>query len=153
MTFVWKIIATAGGVGYAPVAPGTAGAILASAVAFLLQSFFSLSHYWIILSGLIVTFFFLGILATDKLENEWGKDPGKIVIDECIGQWLTYLFIPFGYIEIFIGLIFFRIFDISKPLFIKRLEKIPGGLGVMLDDVGAGIIANILLQLMVNFVL
>ena len=153
MTLVWKIIATAGGVGYTPVAPGTAGAILASAVAFLLQGFFSLSLYWIILSVLILSFFILGILATDKLESEWGKDPGKIVIDECVGQWLTYLFIPFGYVEILIGLILFRIFDITKPIFIKRLEKIPGGIGVMLDDVGAGIIANILLQLMVNFVL
>lgn len=153
MSLVWKIIATAGGVGYAPVAPGTAGAILASAVAFLMQGYCTLSEYWIILSILIVLFFFLGVVATNKLEKVWGKDPGKIVIDECIGQWLTYLFIPFGFVEIIIGLVLFRIFDISKPLFIKRLEKIPGGLGVMLDDVGAGIIANILLQLMVNFVL
>ena len=153
MNTFWKIIATTGGAGYAPVAPGTAGAILASAVAFFMQSYFSYEKFNILLLIFIAVFTFLGIVAANKLQNEWGKDPGKIVVDELVGQWITFLFIPFGWKYILIGLVLFRFFDILKPLFIKKLESLPGGLGVMADDILAGVYANIVLQLLIIFVL
>lgn len=153
MNTFWKILATSGGVGFAPVAPGTAGAIIASAVAFLLQSYTDYNTFQIINIALIVFFTVFGVIATNKLESEWGKDPGKIVIDESVGQWITYIMVPFGITNILIGLVLFRIFDIWKPLGIRKLEKLKGGYGVMGDDILAGIYANIVLQLLVKFVL
>jgi len=148
----WKIIATSFGAGYAPVAPGTAGAIVASAVAFSLQYEVSWSQYHIILITLIIVGTLLGILSANALQKEWGKDPSRIVMDESVGQWITYLFVPFGLTNIIIGLILFRIFDIWKPLYIKKAEQLPGGYGVMADDILSGIYANIILQILVNFV-
>lgn len=153
MSTFWKILATSGGVGFAPVAPGTAGAIIASAVAFILQSYTDFNTFQVVNIALIVFFTILGIIATNKLESEWGKDPGKIVIDESVGQWITYIMVPFGLMNILIGLALFRIFDIWKPLGIRKLEKLKGGYGVMSDDILAGIYANIVLQLLVKFVL
>ena len=147
----WKIIATSFGAGYAPVAPGTAGAIVASAVAFLLQVYCTEQLYTSTLIILIVIGTILGIIASNALEKTWGKDPSKIVIDESVGQWITYLFIPFGLTNIVIGLLLFRLFDIWKPLYIRKFEKLPRGYGVMADDILSGIYANIILQLLVTF--
>jgi phosphatidylglycerophosphatase A len=147
-----KIIATSFGVGYAPVAPGTAGAVLASAVAYLVQPHLSYTHFQYLLGVLIVMGTILGIIATNNLEDEWGKDPSKIVMDESVGQWITYLFIPFGLTNILLGLLLFRIFDIWKPLIIGRAEKLPGGIGVMADDILAGIFANVVLQILIILV-
>ena len=153
MINIWKIIATSCGAGYVPVAPGTAGAIVASAVAFLMQFGCTWTQYNLLLIVLIIVFLILGVLAANALESEWGKDPSKIVVDESVGQWITYLFIPFGLTNIIIGLILFRIFDIWKPLLIRKAEDLPKGYGVMADDILSGIYANIILQLLVNFVL
>lgn len=147
-----KIIATSFGVGYAPVAPGTAGAVLASAVAYLVQPYLSYTYFQYLLLILIVLGTILGIIATNNLEDEWGKDPSKIVMDESVGQWITYLFIPFGLTNILLGLLLFRIFDIWKPLIIGRAEKLPGGIGVMADDILAGIFANVVLQILIILV-
>jgi phosphatidylglycerophosphatase A len=149
----WKILATSGGVGYAPVAPGTAGAIIASAVAFLLQSYCDFNTFQVINIILIIFFGTLGVIATNRLESTWGKDPSKIVVDESVGQWIAYVMVPFGWINILLGLALFRLFDIWKPLGIRKLEKLKGGYGVMSDDILAGIYANIVMQLLVNFVL
>ena len=153
MTNIWKILATSGGVGYAPVAPGTAGAIVASAVVYLMQQFIDFDTFQVVNISMIIVFTILGVIATNKLESIWGKDPSKIVLDESVGQWIAYIMVPFGLTNILIGLLLFRVFDIWKPLGIKQLEKLKGGYGVMGDDILAGIYANIVLQLLVNFVL
>jgi len=85
------------------------------------------------------------------METEWGKDPSKVVVDELIGVWVAVLWIPAETQWLILGFILFRFFDIAKPLGIRQLEKIKGGWGVMLDDVGAGIYANIVLQVIVYF--
>jgi phosphatidylglycerophosphatase A len=69
-----------------------------------------------------------------------------VVIDEVAGMWISLLLVPLTGPRLVAGLVLFRFFDIAKPLFIRRLEKLPGGLGVMLDDVLAGLYANALLQ-------
>lgn len=147
MNFIYKTIATFFGAGYAPVAPGTVGAIFAAFLIWLWQTLDpSLSYYgWPLL---IVTILctFLGAYATDQLEAEWGKDPSKVVMDEAIGIWISILFIPVNLYYLLAGLILFRIFDIWKPLGIRKLESIKGGWGVMLDDVLAGVYANLILQ-------
>ena len=142
-----KLIATAFGLGYSPIAPGTMGAIGGIAVYLLIIN--SLSQVNMILGLLIILFLFLGIIASNKLESEWGKDPSKIVIDEVVGVWIALLFIPSEWQYTLGAFLLFRFFDIVKPLYIKRAEKLKGGWGVMFDDVLAGIYANIVLQVIV----
>ena len=97
-------------------------------------------------TGLILA---IGIWSAGKVENKWGKDSSKVVIDEVAGMCLTLLFIPVRWQYVLIGLVLFRFFDIVKPLYIRRMEKLNGGWGVMMDDVLAGIYSNIVLQLIV----
>jgi len=144
MQNLYKMIATSLGVGYLPLAPGTWGAVVGILVLYLLHTFSILSTA--VLLALIIVFFFLGTFVTDQLESEWGKDPSKVVIDETIGVWINVLFLPFNWTIWLLGFVLFRIFDIWKPLGIRKLESIKGGLGVMLDDVAAGIVGNIILQ-------
>lgn len=142
-----KLIATALGLGYSPIAPGTMGAIGGVTVYLLIIN--SLSQVNMILGLLIILFLFLGIIASNKLESEWGKDPSKIVIDEVVGVWIALLFIPSEWQYTLGAFLLFRFFDIVKPLYIKRAEKLKGGWGVMFDDVLAGIYANIVIQIVV----
>src|SRR5690606_26458527 len=91
----------------------------------------------------------LGIWSANEVEQLWGKDSNKVVIDEVVGMCITLLFIPISIKYIVIGLLLFRFFDIAKPLFIRRMESLKGGWGVMADDVLAGIYSNIVLQAIV----
>jgi phosphatidylglycerophosphatase A len=91
----------------------------------------------------------LGIWSAGKVEPQWGIDSNKVVIDEVAGMSVTLLFVPVKGVNIFIGLLLFRFFDIVKPLFIKKIERLPGGWGVMMDDLVAGFYANIILQIVI----
>ncbi len=153
MNNVYKTLATFFGAGYAPIAPGTAGALLAAIFVYIWQSMDpSLTYYGWPLVGITFITFFIGVYCTDQLEPEWGKDPSKVVIDEAIGIWISLFFIPVNFYYLIAGFILFRIFDIWKPLGIRKLEQIKGGWGVMLDDVLAGVYANIVLQVWVLFI-
>ena len=143
--FLHKFIATACGLGLSPIAPGTAGALGAGLIGYLILNY--LPNSSIILLFLIVIFFFLGVYSSNKLEPEWGKDPSKIVIDEVVGMWISMLFIPQGWPYLIASFVLFRFFDIRKPLYIKRAENLKGGWGIMMDDVVAGIYTNVLIQL------
>jgi len=141
--FAYAICSVAG-IGYFPKAPGT----FASAVAAIV--YFLLNPLWQELFIGIIIILILGILFTGYVEQLSGKDPGLIVIDEFAGQWATFLFLPNNDLFIVIsGFILFRFFDILKPLGINSLQKLPGGWGVMIDDVLAGIYANIILQILI----
>lgn len=143
-----KLIATGLGFGLSPFAPGTAGALLAVLLLYPI-SFFAFPSY--ILIGLVVFFYFLGVAATNEVEKIWGHDPSKVVIDEVIGLWIAIIFIPITWQTALAAFILFRFFDILKPLGIRKLEAIDGGHGVMLDDVLAGIYANVALQILIHF--
>ena len=147
---LYKTIATGFGSGYAPIAPGTAGAALGCLLLWGFIHFFGEAAYWPFQIGFLLVIIIttiIGAIATREVEKEWGEDPSRVVIDEIIGVWITLLFIPLTWQHIIIGFILFRIFDIWKPLGIRRLEAIGNGWGVMLDDVLAGIYANIMLQI------
>lgn len=146
----WKFIGTGFGSGYSPIAPGTAGALVGCAVLVLLHYFSPAEMYLPALVTLIVAFFFLGAKATDKLEPEWGHDPSRIVADEMVGVWIAMLFVPFTWLNLALAFGLFRLFDIWKPLGIQRLEKLPGGWGVMMDDVLAGVYALSVMHLWLN---
>jgi phosphatidylglycerophosphatase A len=100
--------------------------------------------------GLIVALLLviIGIWAGNKVEPLWGKDNYRVVIDEVAGMWISMLFAPLTFISLLAGLILFRFFDILKPLYIRRMEKLPGGTGVMMDDVLAGAYSCIALQIL-----
>jgi len=144
MFSIYKLIATALGAGYLPKAPGTWGSVLAVIICIVLHHFLLLSNSLLI--TLTIIFTIIGTWATYKLEPMWGEDPSRVVIDEVIGIWITLLFLPYSMTTFVLALILFRIFDIWKPLFIRKLEKIPYGIGVMADDILAGVYANLVLQ-------
>ena len=148
MNFFWKLIGTGFGSGYSPLAPGTAGALVGCGVLWLLHEFVPAEMYLPGLATLIVAFFFLGKIATDKVEPEWGHDPSRIVADEMVGVWIAMLGVPFSFSNLALAFVLFRIFDIWKPLGIRRMERYPGGWGVMLDDVLAGVYAAVVLHVL-----
>lgn len=80
------------------------------------------------------------------------KDDQRIVIDEVAGVWVALAFLPKTILFLSLGFILFRIFDIKKPFFIKKLQKLKGGFGITVDDIVAGICANVILQIL-NLVL
>lgn len=149
MKFFHKIVATFFGAGYSPIAPGTVGAIFACLVFLIFDALNIVIGNHLLFIFLIIVFILIGIYSTNQLINEWGKDPSKIVIDEVVGMWITILFVPFSYFNLFIGFILFRFFDITKPLGIRKLENLNKGLGVMADDLLAGIYANLVLQIII----
>ena len=146
-----KAIVTVLGLGYAPIAPGTFGTI----GAFLL---IALCHYFGIevntiplLVGIVVSAV-IGIWSTDKVIPTWGDDPSRVVIDEFVGFLITILFVPISINTLLLALVLFRFFDILKPLGIRKIDlEVKGGLGVMLDDVLAGVYACIVLHAILYF--
>lgn len=151
MMVVYKIISTCLGIGYIKKGGGTVAAIFTCIVWFLCSIAFHSSGNNIFIEILIILFLsILGIYTGNKLEKLWGKDSYRIVLDEVVGMLITLIGAPANWKCIFLGLLFFRVFDIAKPLYIRKLEKIPGGWGVMLDDIVAGIYALIVLQIVLT---
>jgi phosphatidylglycerophosphatase A len=151
---IYKLTATALGAGYSPFAPGTMGAIVGCIALWVFEEFnlISTTTTPILFIGLIVITTILGIIATDKLEADWGKDPSKVVLDEVIGMWITMMFVPLSIFNLLLGFGLFRLFDIAKPFGIRKLESLKGGVGVMADDILAGIYANIVLQIIIYII-
>ena len=95
----------------------------------------------------------IGIPASSTVERESGReDPGFVVIDEVAGQMIALIGVPVDWKYLLAGFILFRSFDIVKPFPLRRLEKLGGGTGIMLDDVGAGLYALVLLQIWLHFI-
>ncbi|MCK9218465.1 MAG: phosphatidylglycerophosphatase A [Bacteroidales bacterium] len=141
----WKWIVSGFGLGLIPLAPGTMGAIGALVPAILIRQYCPQSSFLLIL--LILVFTVLGIIGTNKMIPRWGEDPSKVVVDEMVGMWVALLWTPSGWLSVILAFILFRMFDIAKPLGIRSSEKLPGGWGVMVDDVLAGIYSNIFIQI------
>ncbi|MBI9032457.1 phosphatidylglycerophosphatase A [bacterium] len=100
------------------------------------------SPLWLIF---LIAFFFLGVYSSTKAEETMGHDNGHIVIDEVVGYWFAmYLFPPTLYYVVF-GFLLFRLFDIAKPYPINKLQNLPKGWGVMVDDLLAGVYAAVIL--------
>ena len=136
-----KLIATLFGLGYSPFAPGTIASIAGVFLYFILVK--NQAIYVATSLGLVI----LGFWACNKAVSEFDKkDPSCIVIDEFAAMLLVYLFVPFSIKFTVIGFVLFRVFDIFKMPAIKRLERFPKGYGIMLDDIAAAILTNILLH-------
>ncbi len=134
-------IATVGGVGYAPVAPGTFGSAAGLLVWWLLPSS-AMVHF-----VAIVVIFIVGSWSGNVAERHFGRtDPGQVVIDEVMGMLITLFLNPVGWLGALAGFFIFRVFDVIKPYPANRLEQLHGGIGVMADDAMAAVYANLVLR-------
>jgi phosphatidylglycerophosphatase A len=149
-TFWAFAVATFLGVGYAKPGSGTWASVAASLLWIAAAWWFHPSHNGLLLAlaagiGLALVF---GIPAATIAEREsGGHDPGFVVIDEVAGQWISLLFCPPDWAHGLIALILFRLFDITKPFPVRRLERLPGGWGIVFDDVAAGLYALVIASL------
>jgi phosphatidylglycerophosphatase A len=137
MKYFYFCIATFFGIGKMPFAPGT-WASLVSVFLFYPLLNISLVYY----AGILVLIYFLGVFACTRYAGNLGEiDPSSAVIDEVLGMGVAMAGIPQKIPYAIMALILFRIFDIWKPYPIRRIEKLPGGWGIMTDDLVAGIYA------------
>jgi phosphatidylglycerophosphatase A len=143
----YKIIASVLGIGYVGKGGGTIAALLYCIIWLLLPAAYSDSVWQLVITFFIVV---IGILSGNKVDEIWGKDSSKVVIDEVAGMCVALLFVPQKIVYAFIALVLFRFFDIVKPAGIKSLEKWPGGWGVMADDILAGVYALIVIKLLLQ---
>ena len=145
MIVVALALATVLGIGYAPWAPGTFG----SAAGLLL--WWLLPHQGPIPIVAIVVVFALGTWSGSVAESHFHRtDPSHVVLDEVVGMWITLLFNPVGWQGAIIAFLLFRLFDVAKPYPANRLERLPGGFGIMADDGMAAIYANMSLRLLIH---
>jgi phosphatidylglycerophosphatase A len=134
--------------GLSPVAPGTCGSLVAIVLAPFIFMPLPLWGRVLVLLFVLVT----GTIASYRAEQILGqKDPSEVVIDEVLGQWITILpFAALAWWEYAAAFVLFRLFDITKPWPVRRLEDVGGGLGVMIDDAAAGVYA-LLCMLLLRF--
>lgn len=143
-SFLRQAMATFAGVGFIPVAPGTA----ASLVVCLLYKFVLFHLSWWAYSGLFLLACVLGLAASTGESRKLGQDdPRRIVIDEVCGQLVALVAVSPGWEALGLSFLLFRFFDIVKPFPIRKTEKLPGGWGIMADDLLAGAMARLLLLL------
>ncbi|MCG6550699.1 MAG: phosphatidylglycerophosphatase A [Candidatus Magnetominusculus sp. LBB02] len=135
-------IATVWFVGYAPIASGTFGT-LAAFIFFV--AFWPADFTLLVITAAIIVIGTVAAHAAEGYFNE--KDSGRIVIDEVAGFFISILYVPKGFVVLALAFFLFRGFDIIKPPPVNYMERIRGGLGVMLDDVAAGLYVNIILQI------
>jgi phosphatidylglycerophosphatase A len=135
-------IATSGGAGYFPIAPGTVGSAVGVVVYFLTRHWTPTSQV-ALLAGITI----VGVWASHVAARHFDKeDPGYVVIDEVAGQLVTLLLLDVGLAGAIVGFLLFRIFDIIKPWPARRFEDLPGGVGIMADDLMAGAYGWIVLR-------
>lgn len=135
-------------VGYLPLIPGTFGSLFGCVIVFLLPHFFHNFTYTLILAGFLTI---LALIAIRALGLEM-SDPSFIVIDEVIGLFVAFAGHGVTLLILAAGFVLFRFFDIVKPFPVRQAEKIPGGFGIIADDIAAGIYTSILLFILEKFV-
>lgn len=150
--FPWlpKLLATSFGAGFLPVAPGTWGALVAIVLWLPLYIWATPAVTVTVTVSAAVVYFIVGTWASTIAERYWGKDPVVACADETVGQWISLIPVtclcPWWEILISFGL--FRFFDIFKPLGIRSMEKLPGGYGMMADDILSGVYAAVLIYVL-----
>lgn len=145
------------GVGYLPIAPGTWGSLVGVAIyiaAVYLAATYQILSMPVCFAVTAVAMIFLALAAfwsSDRTaEMKKGKDPSIVVIDEVLGQLVTFAFIPFtlSWWPILTGFLLFRLFDIWKPYPVRDFEALPGGIGICADDIVAGVYAGVCLAIL-----
>jgi phosphatidylglycerophosphatase A len=164
LPFLTRLIATGFFTGYSPWAPGTVGTLLAVLI-YLIPGVSSLP----VLLSLTIIGFFTGVVTSGRVAraeggaltagaarlkqtfqpgSEHGPDPSIVVIDEMVGMWVSLLWVPKSLVAVVFCFLVFRFLDILKPEPARTLERLPGGWGIMLDDVVAGVYSNFAFHLL-----
>lgn len=143
-----EIIGTVFYVGRFPFAPGTMGSLVALLVWYLLKPSIIDPLFLLITGGL----FFIGIAVSTVLIEAWNeKDPKEIIIDEWVGMWISLYLVPHTILWGLVAFFFFRAFDILKPGPVQVMDDMDDAIGVMMDDVVAGILACLVTQSLLYF--
>jgi phosphatidylglycerophosphatase A len=143
-----KLVATLGGIGYIPRAPGTYGSLVGLLIPIFIAPYVSSLAYCLLIAlGIVFSIWCCG--AAEKLMQE--KDPSAVILDECIAMPLCFLGLSIPRASVgwwILGFILFRFFDILKPLGIKKLQALPGGWGIVVDDLAAAVWVNVCLRIL-----
>lgn len=142
-----RYVATLGPFGYA-LAPGTVASILTLPLVHILQAYTSPVSYVLFITALFVCSLYIVRIALQDIGKR--HDPSEIVLDEVMGCLITFIAIPFNAKTALMGLVLFRFFDISKCAGIEKCEQLAGAWGVILDDVAAGLLSNIILHIIMR---
>ena len=143
-----ELIGTVVYVGRMPIVPGTWGSLVALLVRYIVKPAISAPLFLLITGGI----FFVGIATAEILIKAWDDtDPKAIVIDEWVGMWIALYLVPHDIKWGLIAFLFFRLFDILKPGPIQLMDDMHDAIGVMMDDVAAGILACLVTQSLLNF--
>jgi phosphatidylglycerophosphatase A len=137
-------------IGFIPLAPGTFGSLAGYGIYMLLPGWIYDGSCPAFLPLLIVGLALLAVVICRKAEDVLGEDAGSIVLDELLGFFVATLFLPQNWLIGFYAFLMFRVFDIAKPFPIHRSQKLGGGWGVVVDDLLAGVYANIFLQILIR---
>jgi phosphatidylglycerophosphatase A len=142
INFFEKLLGSGLYTGFIPVASGTFG----SMTALLIYWIPGFENLFIIIPAIIL-FTVYGIFIGNKFDNVYGKDPAEYTLDEMIGQWIALLFLPKTILISIIAFISWRLFDIIKPFPARKLEELPGGLGIIADDIIASVYSLIFVHI------
>ncbi|MBS1915624.1 MAG: phosphatidylglycerophosphatase A [Bacteroidetes bacterium] len=146
MITLHRLISSCLGIGYIQKGSGTVAALFCCVCWYFIFRNTD-NFFWQVLITVSITL--VGIFSAGKVEEAWGKDSSKVVIDEIAGMCVSLLILPVQWKYIIAAFVLFRFFDIAKPLFIRKLEVFPGGYGVMADDLLAGIYSNVIMQIII----
>lgn len=144
INFFEKFIGSGFYTGYFPIASGTVG----SAAAILIYLIPGFENLYIIIPAAILMAVY-GIYIGTKFEKKYGKDPAQCTIDEVVGTWISLIALPKTFWVILVSFLLWRILDIIKPPPTRNLERLNGGLGIMIDDVVSGIYTLLIMHLVV----
>lgn len=133
--------------GYIPGAPGTIGSLVIVALLWFFRQQLApyfvpqyFVYFWVVAFVLITASIYF---ANNAREHFGDADPKQYILDECAGQFITFFLIPFSWKTLILGFLLFRFFDIVKPFPVHKFEELDEGLGVTMDDVAAGVMANL----------
>lgn len=129
-----KLIGSGFYTGYVPIASGTFGSLVAIVI-YIIPGFERLE---IIIPAIIILFFY-GLFVSSKFEKVYGKDPSQCTVDEVVGTWIALIALPKSFLIVFTTFLIWRVLDIIKPFPAAASENLPGGLGIMIDDVISGV--------------
>ena len=134
MKFFVKLLGSGLGTGYSPFASGTVGSFAALLIWILLPSLTGFQQ-----ASLIVVTFFIGVPICTQMEATYGHDPSQATFDEFVGQWISLFLLPKTPVYLAASFILFRALDVWKPFPARDSQKLPGGWGIMIDDVIVGV--------------
>lgn len=139
-----KLIGSGFYTGYVPIASGTFGSLVAIVI-YIIPGFERLE----IIIPVIIVLFFYGLFVSSKFEKVYGKDPSQCTVDEVVGTWIALIALPKSFLIVFTAFLIWRALDIIKPYPARTSEKLPGGFGIMIDDVISGFYTVVIVHLFV----